>query len=269
MKKIFLVLSLAAVFTAEIKADPDAQSIFVTNWSASCPATSSSGWPYVQYDPAEFWSPYGIAGNCFYCPTGSTLLYENNDSVPHCKGACNGNNDCTNQAFNKICNPSTSLCTQCLATSDCPTNQVCRSDNTCGPCLSNSNCPLGQDCNLSTGRCGCQTNGDCPQGAMCSNSACVPNYCDSSTPCPGGYMCKIEVNACVPYGRQTQIKPMITAPISKGTEAPKAPSTPQTTNTTPPVAKEIPQQPQSAPQPKATSPQGKMAAPEKTAPLKK
>ncbi len=108
--------------------------------------------------------------------------------VHQCQPKCTTNADCDyGDGPPLVCNPQTSLCVGCLASTDC-FRMVCNTTaHSCVNCVSDGDCtgnPSGSVCNAAR-ECGCQTTADCPAGKTCNPPPCPPG-----TNCVSTFQCQ-------------------------------------------------------------------------------
>ncbi len=142
-----------------------------------------------------------------------------NADIPQCV-QCTNNEHCEPNTTNKICNPATFTCVQCI--DSCPNNQLC-SNHICVECITDGNCKsqicdttthtctgcTGDGacsaptpvCDLSQHRCvTCTVNSHCNEQEICSSNKCEPVDCTDDMHCntvPNNPYCNTETYECV------------------------------------------------------------------------
>ena len=148
-----------------------------------------------------------------------------------CVEGCENNDDCSEQATDKLCDLQNKRCRACLMTSQCPSGKICR-DYTCQDCQDDTECSAGQlclggacqvaacradadcvgktpctdDCLCIQNTCRpCVRDQECSSGQLCEQGRCIAGTCRTDTkPCPGGLLC-VQFQ-CVPCQRDADCR---------------------------------------------------------------
>ena len=117
--------------------------------------------------------------------------------------ACSSDKDCTDLGL--LCDPSTSVCVECVTSGDCAGGERCES----GSCTEVQGCENSLDCvdapgnrkvcDSASGECvECVAPADCPDDNDCTANECVPfTPCVNSLDCPTGEVCDVDRGRCV------------------------------------------------------------------------
>ncbi len=111
---------------------------------------------------------------------------------------CRSDKDCKDA--DELCDTERSVCVECVTTTDCGENELCRR-NDCvevTPCSSSKHCDFDEICSNQLGYCvGCEGDNDCGSGESCVYFSCLPS-CSSDKDCASvGMVCFSEHSVCV------------------------------------------------------------------------
>ncbi len=138
----------------------------------------------------------GAAGNGDPSDSAMAGSHSKEDETPaiYCR------TDKTCHDLGKLCDTERSVCVDCLETSDCGTNELCRR-NDCvpiTPCESSKSCALDEICSETLGYCvNCEGDNDCATGETCRYFSCLPS-CESDKDCAqSNEVCQKKDSVCV------------------------------------------------------------------------
>jgi hypothetical protein len=96
-----------------------------------------------------------------------------------------------------ICDPTDSVCVECVGDNDCDTGEVCLGNVCRVGCTSDNDCtPLGLICDLGAGLCvDCLSDASCAANEHCASGSCAPDVClQGSSTCDGDAVVQCSSN---------------------------------------------------------------------------